>query len=260
MSLRERHYADGFKDGPGSRTPITAAALNSIDEAARDAAHQYEVVANAAARPTAVLPGQMVYRQDTSQLEVFSGIWQSAAIQGSVIQTVHARSDTRTTYSASASGNGTTVAALNLTITPRYEHSWIACSWMINGEMHQDATFLVHRGGSLVTDIDTDLYPSGWPQVAGYNAITGNVLRSGLMNAFYDRNEDSTPSNWQLLWVDSLPGSGSRTYAPAVRGTGSNYTLALNRTLNGSTGDNYESMVSIGVAMEIRRINDGGLL
>ena len=194
--------------------------------------------------PNAPATGTLWYDTSVSTLKVYNGTaWVYTVPSGSVVQTVTVRSDARNTYSAANSGNGTTVPVLNLTITPRFASSTIICDWMINGEMHQDSTFLIHKDGALVTTAGN----------TGYNSAVGNIRSSGMMSAFYDQNEDSTPSNWKLLYIDSTTlSTASRTYAPAVRGSGaSNWTLALNRTLNGSTGDNYESMVSIGVAMEI---------
>lgn len=115
---------------------------------------------------------------------------------------------------------------------------------MITGELHQDNVFLVHRDGSLITSSPT-----------GYNGQVGNARYSGMMAAFYDQNEDSTPSTWRLHYLDDgLLSTATRTYAPAVRGSGPTaYTFFLNRTVNASTGDNYEQSISFGIAMEIQR-------
>jgi hypothetical protein len=156
-----------------------------------------------------------------------------------VIQTVVVRNDARSTYSTNTTGNGTTVTPLNLTITPRFSSSIIICDWMINGELHQDNVFLVHKDGSLAAN--------------GYNLTSGNNRWAGLMSGFYDQNEDSTPSNWNLKYIDSSLGSiASRTYAPAVRSSsGTVYTFSLNGTISAAAQDFYERMVSIGVAYEV---------
>jgi hypothetical protein len=161
---------------------------------------------------------------------------------GQVVQVIYARTDNRTTFSSANSGNGTTVTDLNLTITPKFSTSLLVMQWMINGELHQDNTFLIHRNGSLITDTS----------YTGYNSSVGNIRSSGYASAFYDQNEDSTPSNWFIQY--SIPASSTTavTFAPAVRGSGASaYTFALNRTISGSTGDNYESMVSSGMIMEV---------
>lgn len=193
--------------------------------------------------PATPAQGDQVYNVATGQpiLYRYNGSsWQPVSLpSGSIVQTVIVRSDTRFTYSSATSGNGTTVSALNLTITPRFSTSQIICDWMINGELHQDNVFLVHKDGALASN--------------GYNLTSGNNRWAGLMAGFYDQNEDSTPSNWNLKYVDSsLVNTNARTYAPAVRSSGgSNLTLALNGTINAAAQDAYERMVSIGVAYEV---------
>lgn len=201
---------------------------------------RYQISASAPSNP---VTGALWLDTTTGQLKTYYNFaWVSTGYpSGSVIQTVWKRSDVRTTYASNNSGNGTTVTELNLSITPRFSNSTIICEWMINGELHQDNTFLIHKDGVVQTN------------PAGYNTALGNTRSSGYASGFYDQNEDSTPSNWKLTYVDNVVGTvAARTYAPAVRSSSSgSYTLALNRTLNGSTGDAYESMVSVGVAMEI---------
>lgn len=192
--------------------------------------------------PSSPSTGWLWYDTSVGILKVYNGsTWSYAVPSGSVIQTVWVRSDTRTTYASNPTGNGTTVTELNLTITPRFASSTIICDWMINGELMQDNLFVIHKDGTLQTS------------PAGYNTAIGNARYSGYTSGFYDQNEDSTPSNWKVTYVDnSLGSTSSRTYAPAIRSSSSGtYTLALNRTLNGSASDAYESMVSVGVAMEI---------
>jgi hypothetical protein len=191
--------------------------------------------------PSAATQGDQLYDVSTGQpiLYRYSGsAWQPVSLpSGSIVQTVVGRNDTRTTYSSNNSGNGTTVSALNLTITPRFANSQIICDWMINGELHHDNVFLIHKNGAAV---------------ANGNA-TGNSRWMGMMAAFYDQNEDSTPSNWNLKYVDPTLGStAARTYAPAVRSSsGTSRTFALNGTLNAASQDAYERMVSIGIAYEV---------
>ena len=46
--------------------------------------------------------------------------------------------------------------------------------------------------------------------------------------------------------------TASRTYAPAVRGSGGTaYTFALNRTLGSIGADNFENTVSTGIIYEV---------
>ena len=159
-----------------------------------------------------------------------------------IIQTVTVRSDLRTTYSSPITGNGTTIAALNTTITPKRSSSLLLITWMINGEMHHNNVFTVHQDNALITT-------TGFQ---GFNNEVGNVRWSGIAAGVYDRNEDSTPSNWIIQYAASAGSTTSRTYAPAVKSAGGTaYTFALNRTLTGSISDNNESMISTGMIMEI---------
>jgi hypothetical protein len=159
-----------------------------------------------------------------------------------IIQTVTVRSDLRTTYSSPITGNGTTIAALNTTITPKRSSSLLLITWMINGEMHHNNVFTVHQDNALITT-------TGFQ---GFNNEVGNVRWSGIAAGVYDRNEDSTPSNWIIQYAASAGSTTSRTYAPAVKSAGGTaYTFAFNRTLTGSISDNNESMISTGMIMEI---------
>jgi len=237
-----RPYTLGFQNGSAGATPVTAAALNTIDAGIASAYNRWRVIASAADMPASPNKGDVVYRTDLHELLVYRGsTWGPMTPEGSVVQTVLLRSDSRTTYSSATSGDGTTVSELNLTITPTYANSHVWCSWLIFGEFHQDNVFLVHKNGSLQSD--------------GYNTSIGNIRSSGVMSAFYDQDQNSTPSNWRLHYVDtSLGSTDTRTYAPAVRGSGATaYTFAFNRTLNGATSNNYETGVSFGWAVEIAR-------
>jgi len=161
---------------------------------------------------------------------------------GTIIQTVTKRVDTRTTYSSLTTGDGTTVTDLGISITPVYSSSNLIIQWMINGEFHQDNVFLIHSNGTLITT-------SGQQ---GYNNLAGNVRWSGYCSAFYDRNEDSTPSNWNIMYSCPAGTTTSRTYAPAVRSSsGAGYTFALNRTLGDGPQNYFESMVSFAIAYEV---------
>jgi hypothetical protein len=118
--------------------------------------------------------------------------------------------------------------------------------WMINGEVHQDVVFLVHRNGSLITD-------GGY---AAYNMEVGNQRWSGIVSGPYETTTpdySTTPNNFMLrYWVNAI-NTEVRTYAPAVRSSSTTaYNLHLNRVQNTATGTNYQEMtVSTGVLMEI---------
>lgn len=162
---------------------------------------------------------------------------------GSIVQTVYVRTDARSTYSSVGSGDGNTINDLNISITPTNANSRIICQWMINGELHQDNVFVIHRNGVLVTTAGEE----------GRNSVSNNRW-VGYASAYYDQNEDSTPSNWVIMYSQIAGSTAPRTYAPAVRGSGpTSYTFYLNRTVAAADGgqDNYERMVSTGIIYEV---------
>jgi hypothetical protein len=161
---------------------------------------------------------------------------------GKIAQVIQIRSDAHVTYSSPSTGNGTTVDQLRMTIVPKFANSMLAITFMINGELQHNNVFLMHRDNALITDTSHE----------GFNNVAGNVRSSGIASAFYDQNENSTPSNWFLQYFVPAVNTTSRTYAPAVRGSGgSAFTFAINRTISGASQDAYERMVSTGTIMEI---------
>lgn len=162
---------------------------------------------------------------------------------GSVLQMKTIRIDARVTYTASNTGNGTTVTDLNLTITPEFSDSLILMTYMINGEPHHNVIWLMHQNGSLITT-------SGYE---GYNNIRGNTRYSGFSPSRYDRNDSTTPTNLFFQYAVIAGSTATRTYAPAVRSSNSsNYTLYLNRTVDSIGLDPHrENMISTGTIMEI---------
>jgi hypothetical protein len=161
------------------------------------------------------------------------------ASPGSVIQTVYRRTDARLTYTSSTS-DGTPIGELGLTITPKKSNSLLVMKWMINGELHQDNTFVIWTDNGLI----------GQPGFQGFNNTQNNQVQNGIMSGRYDQDESSTMSNWFLFFTAPSNDTTTRTYYPAVRGT-STYTFALNRTIGSLGQDAYENGVSAGYIMEI---------
>ena len=165
---------------------------------------------------------------------------------GSIVQCVYVRSDNRTFYTGQTTGNGTTIGELALTIKPKRANSILMMKWMINGEVHQDVVFLVHRNCSLIFD-------GGYE---AFNSEIGNQRWSGIVAGRYESNStnySTTPNNFMLrYWIPAI-NTDMRTYAPAVRSSSTAaYTLHLNRVQNTATGTNDQEMtVSSGVIMEI---------
>jgi len=157
-----------------------------------------------------------------------------------IIQTVYKRTDARYTYTAATTPTGTPIGELGITITPKKSNSLLLMKWMINGELYQDSVFVLFEDGVLIQQ----------PGYVGYNSNLGNEVRSGIMAARYDQDENSTMSNWFLCFTIPANSINTRTYMPAIRGT-STWTFALNRTIGRSGEDGYENAVSAGYIMEI---------
>lgn len=163
---------------------------------------------------------------------------------GSIVQTVWVRSDTQTTYSSAASGNGTAIAAINISITPKFSTSILIASWMVNGEFSGaawDNVFVIQKDSALITT-------SGYE---GYNSLGGNNRWSGFTGGTYDNNAASTPENYRIQYWIPAGSTSSQTFSVAVRSaSASAYTFYLNRPVS-SVGDSYEVMISTGMIQEI---------
>jgi hypothetical protein len=166
----------------------------------------------------------------------------SVYIPGTVVQVQTVRSDSRTTIASNNSGDGTTITQLNLTITPKFANSKLIMQWMLNGEIGNDAVFLIHRNGSLITTAGA----------TGYNSEGGNVRWSGVVSAVYDVDNNTTAGNY-FIQYECLSGStATQVFAPATRASGaSGTTLYLNRTLASTGADTQEAMISNGTIWEI---------
>lgn len=161
---------------------------------------------------------------------------------GMVVQVQTIRSDARVTFASNNSGNGTTITQLNLSITPKSANSKLIMQWMVNGEIGNDHSFVLHKDGALITTAGE----------TGYNSEAGNVRWSGIVTTAYDIDNSTTPSNY-FIQYDCIAGSTApMVFAPAVRSAGpSNSTFFLNRTIETTGADAREAMISNGVIMEI---------
>jgi hypothetical protein len=160
---------------------------------------------------------------------------------GNIIQVVYARTDARNTYASAATGDGTTITDLNISITPRNANNRLICQWMINCEVHWDNVLLIHRDGALITTVGEE----------GRNNISNNRW-VGYAPFRYDNNNSSTPDNIFVMYSQIAGSTTSRTYAPAIRASGGTaYTFFLNRVVNSTGTDFQENMVSTAVIYEV---------
>jgi hypothetical protein len=180
---------------------------------------------------------------------IISTSTQSPILQstGNIVQCSRVRYDSRTTWSSNASGNGTEITPLRLTIAPRHAGNLILCQWVLSGDFHHDNLFTIFRDGGLITTAGEQ----------GYNNEVGNNRWSGFVSSTYDAassDTGSTPHHWFIQYFCNADSTASRVYAPACRCSGAaNYTLFLNRTGSSVGQDGNEMTVSTGVIYEITR-------
>jgi hypothetical protein len=178
----------------------------------------------------------------TNQIQTITGnpILNSS---GSIIQTVYVRSDAFTTFSAAASGNGTTVSALSASITPTSATNRIICNWVICGEVGSasDCVWLIHRNGALITTAGEE----------GRNSVSNNRW-VGFAPTPYEPDFNSTPFSLSIQYSQIAGTTSTITYSPAIRSSGASVqTFYLNRSIGNAGTDLYENMVSTCILYEV---------
>jgi hypothetical protein len=137
-------------------------------------------------------------------------------------------------YIAPTTMDGTILTPLNILFTPKQAGNKVILEWILNGEAHHNTVFDVYRNGVLLA-----------------SSNDGNRW-SGAAVASFDTEFLSTPNNITIKLVDENSLDIASTYSIAVRSSDTverNYYL--NRTLNTTGADGYESTMSTGVATEI---------
>ena len=165
---------------------------------------------------------------------------------GNIIQVVYARTDARTTYATNINTDGTTITDLNISITPTNANNRLICQWVINCETNLNTVTLIHRDGALITTVGEE----------GRNNISNNRW---VGYSHFDRDgatpgdNNSTMVNNFVMYSQIAGSTASRTYAPAVRNSGTNigYIFSLNRPLGSTGADNFENTVSTAVIYEV---------
>lgn len=153
-------------------------------------------------------------------------------VPSSAVQVKYVRMDTRIAYTAQPSGTGTKVPDLSIGIAPKDPKSIIFLSWMLNIEASENVNWSIHEGDSVVHG--------------------ENDRWHGIVTTNYDADIISTPNNVKMIfWVPAI-NTEYRRYTPVHKSSNANaYTVCMNRTMNSTGQDSYETMVSTGVAMEL---------
>lgn len=163
---------------------------------------------------------------------------------GNIIQVVYARTDARNTYASAITGDGTTITDLNISITPTNANNRLICQWMINYEATHENVILIHRDGALITTVGEEgrnnLSNNRWVGYAPFR-WEGGAGDTG-----------STMDNMFVMYSQIAGSTASRTYAPAVRSSGSAAaTFFLNRAAGNTGADIVENTVSTAVIYEV---------
>lgn len=164
---------------------------------------------------------------------------------GRVVQIQNVRVDGMNAYYARNSGNGTTISAMSIPITPKYSSSLLLMEWFMSFEMQHDNVILIHQDDALITTAGYE----------GYNSYNGNQRWSGFCPVQYDGDEDSTPQQVYICYAIPAASTTFRKYAPAVRTSDGNdfRPFYLNRTFSQDPQSSREMTVSYGTIMEIRQ-------
>ena len=173
---------------------------------------------------------------DGRQLNVGQVMTGSIYAPGHPVQYVGENVNDIVSYGSTSGGRY--VTPLDVTITPKFSNSKIFVQWVINFEAHQDMVFRVYRGSTLI----------------GYNTSIANNRWNGVSTPDFDQNNDSTPGQSTISWIDSPNTTSAVTYRVYAQSSDtSSKPFYLNRTYGSSdTGQNsYERMVSYKSAMEI---------
>ena len=155
---------------------------------------------------------------------------------GTVANVVMVQTREQGTYSAPASGDGTEVTPLRLTITPKKTGNIIILEWVVSGEMQANVVYIVTRNGTRLADT-TNASNNRW---------------AGVSAQSYDNENGTTPENPVVKIIDMNSLDVATTYELRVRASApEERTLYLNRTMVSAGGDYYEASLSTGIATEI---------
>jgi hypothetical protein len=174
---------------------------------------------------------------------------------GSVINTSTMRYDGRPGYYARgwvAGDNASTLFALRLTASNvRHPNNILVASWQLSIETDNNTTFKVLKNGSW-QDNRLGTSNSAAPSDEWY--------WKGLVCAYHDGDNSSTPSNYQLLYICRAGSTGDVNLdIVAQAADDGGRTVWINRTYGSAGQDAYEIGVCTGVVFEIAHESGLGL-
>jgi hypothetical protein len=157
---------------------------------------------------------------------------------GAIVQRTFVQTRTQATYAAPVTGNGTSIAALQITITPQKAGNIIILEYMIANELHWDTVYTITRNDVLLPDA-TNASNNRWAGINGNNYESAG-------------NQSSTPVLDTITFTDTNSLATASTYRILVRSSNATArTYYLNRTVSSAGADNNEAGVSTVIATEI---------
>jgi len=167
---------------------------------------------------------------------------------GSVIRTDYMRYDGRPGYYTRgwiAPSNQNVLFPLRLTAqNVPHPGTILIASWQLSIECGNDTLFKVLIDGSWRDNSDGTSGQSAAPSDEWY--------WKGLLGAYYDGDNSSTPSNYQLLWIGRAGTTGNINLDISPQtSSDSGDTVYINRTYSSGGQDAYEVGVCTGVVFQI---------
>jgi len=171
---------------------------------------------------------------------------------GSVVNVSTVRYDGRPGYYAQSwlsYGNSSDITGLSITHNCQHPSNILVAQWQIQCEVQNDSTFKVLKDGSWIDNSFGDS--------TNASAASDEWYWKGLLCAYHDGDNSTTPSNYLLQYVGYAGKTGNIVLTPSFQFASGSGTLFLNRTISSAGGDANEIGVSTGVCWEIT--NQGGI-
>ena len=165
---------------------------------------------------------------------------------GSVVNVTTVRYDGRPGYYAQSwlsYDNGSNLGALSITHNCQNSNNILVAQWQMQIETDNNVVFKVLKDGSWIDNSFGDSTNS--------SAGSDEWYWKGLLCAYYDNNNSSTPSNYLLQYVGYAGKTGDIVLTPTFQYASGSGNLYINRTYSSTGQDSHEICVSTGVCWEI---------
>jgi hypothetical protein len=171
---------------------------------------------------------------------------------GSVVNVSTLRYDGRPGYyqqSWLSYNNTSDLGALSITHNCQHPSNILVAQWQMQIETDNNVVFKVLKDGSWIDNSFGDS--------TNASAASDEWYWKGLLCAYHDADNSSTPSNYLLQYVGYAGKIGDIVLTPTWQFTSGSGNLYINRTFGSAGQDGHEICVSTGVCWEIT--NQGGI-